>query len=160
MKIILCAVLLTVATAAGARDLTWQSFDTLNSGDRFYAEQTLYEMFGDRPDQWPDWIDPAALYAPTADGDRMLIVRRPVHEPCGQYRFAIFGKVTPDRRRDKLGDFCAGSVDVIAVPDRVLPDLLFKEGRQPDANGVWQRLDQRLRWRDGQWWRVLKTAEG
>jgi len=157
VKKFLCVVLLAAACSARARDLTWQSFDSLNPGDRTYAEQTLYDLFGDRPEQWPDWIDPAALYAPTADGDRLLIVRRPVHEPCGQYRFAIFSKVTPDRRRDKLGDFCAGEVDVIPVADRALPDLLFAEGRVPDADGVWQRLDQRLRWRDGQWWRILKA---
>ena len=158
MKKFLCVVLLAAACPVLARDLTWQGFDTLGSGDRSYAEQTLYEEFGDRSDQWPDWIDPAALYAPTTDGDRMLIVRRPVHEPCGQYRFAILGTVTPDRRRDKWGDFCGGSLDVVPVPGRTLPDLIIGEGRQLDASGVWQRQDQRLRWRDGQWWRVLNTG--
>ncbi len=154
MKTFLCAVLMAAAGAAHARDLTWQSLDTLGAGDRSYADQTLYGEFGDNPDLWPDWIDPAALYVPTADGGRMLIVRRPVHEPCGQYRFAILGTVTPARTRETWGEFCAGSIAVITVEGRSLPDLLIAEGRQQDENGIWQRQDQRLRWQNGQWWQA------
>ena len=159
MKKFLCVVLLAAAGAAQAFNLYWQPLTTLDSGDRAYAEQTLYPEFGDNPDLWPDWIDPAALYAPTANGDRMLIVRRPVHEPCGQYRFAILSTVTPARTRETWGDFCAGNVDVIKVSGRDLPDLLVTEGYQQDESGTWQRLDLRLRWQDGQWWRVLKAAD-
>ena len=154
MKKFLCAVLLAAAGAAQARDLSWQPLNTLGPGDRSYADQTLYEEFGDNPDLWPDWIDPAALYAPTADGQQMLIVRRPVHEPCGQYRFAILSPVTPARTRDKLGEFCAGQIGIVKAGDHILPDLLVTEGRQQDANGDWQRQDQRLRWKDGQWWLI------
>ena len=146
--------LLFLATAASAEDLQWQPLDQLGGGDRILAEQTLYEMFGDNPDWWPDWIDPAALYAP-AKPTRMLVVRRPIHEPCGQYKFAIFSPVNADRQRDKLGDFCAGSIQVIPVSGRDQPDFLIEEGRIPDQEGIWQRLDQRVRWHDGQWWRVL-----
>jgi hypothetical protein len=144
---------------AHAVSLYWQAFNTLGPGDRAYAEQTLYDEFGDNPDFWPDWIDPAALYAPTTDGDRLFIVRRPVHEPCGQYRFVIFSTVTPARTREKLGEFCAGEIDVARATDHTLPDLLVTEGYQQDANGDWQRQDLRLRWDKGQWWRVLKTAD-
>lgn len=159
MKKFLCVLLLAAAGAAESRDLTWQPLNTLGAGDRSYAEQTLYDEFGDNPELWPDWIDPAALFAPTADGDRMLIVRRPVHEPCGQYRFAILSTVTPARTREKWGDFCAGSVDVVKAEGHSLPDLSVTEGRQQDENGAWQRQDLRLRWQDGQWWRVLKAAD-
>jgi hypothetical protein len=150
------ALFLLAGGPAAARDLVWQSLDSLGGGDRVLAEQTLFEMWGDNPDFWPEWIDPAALYVPT-DHDRLLIVRRPLHAPCGQYGFAIFSPLTPDRRREKLGDFCAGDLSVIPVAGRDWPDLLVAEGRMPDADGVWRRLDQRLRWHDGQWWRILKA---
>lgn len=159
MKKLLCVVLLAAAGAAQARDLYWQPLNTLGAGDRSYAEQTLYDEFGDNPDLWPDWIDPAALYAPTADGDRLLIVRRPVHEPCGQYRFAVLSTVTPQRTREKLGEFCAGDVDIVKAEDHSLPDLLVTEGSLQDANGDWQRKDQRLRWDKGQWWLIVKKAD-
>jgi hypothetical protein len=149
------ALLFLLAGAAPARDLVWQSLDRLGAGDRALAEQTLYEMWGEDPDHWPEWIDPAALTVPAGNG-QLLIVRRPLRAPCGQYGFAVFSPVTPDRRRDKLGDFCAGDLSVIAVPGRDLPDLLVAEGRMPGPDGVWHRLDQRLRWQDGKWWRVLK----
>ena len=89
----------------------------------------------------------------------MLIVRRPVHEPCGQYRFAVLGTVTPARTREQWGEFCAGSIQIIKVPGRDLPDLMVEEGRQQDENGDWQRKDLRLRWDKGQWWQVLKAAD-
>ena len=159
MKKFLCVVLLAAAGAAHASDLYWQPLNTLGPGDRSYAEQTLYDEFGDNPDLWPDWIDPAALYAPTADGDRLLIVRRPVHEPCGQYRFAILSTVTAARTREKLGEFCAGDLDIVKAPDHNLPDLLVTEGYLQDGNGDWQRKDQRLRWDKGQWWLIIKAAD-
>lgn len=155
MRAILAFLLVFLcAGVAIARDLSWQSLDSLQGGDRELAEQTLYEMFGEDPAQWPDWIDPAALYVPT-NHDRLLIVRRPVHAPCGQYRFTILSPVTTDLTRVTLGDFCAGALSVVAVEGRDWPDLLVEEGRLPDEDGVWQRLDQRLRYRDGQWWRII-----
>jgi len=150
------AILLLAAGAASAGELVWQSLGSLGGGDRVLAEQTLFEMWGDNPEFWPDWIDPAALYVP-AGGNRLLIVRRPLHAPCGQYGFALFSPLTPDRRRDKIGDFCGGDLSVIAVPGLDWPDLLVLEGRLPDSDGLWRRLDQRLRWRDGKWVRILKA---
>jgi hypothetical protein len=152
-------LLLAAAGAVHARDLYWQPLDTLAAGDRSYAEQTLYDEFGDNPELWPDWIDPAALYAPTAEGDRLLIVRRPVHEPCGQYRFVVLSAVTPQLTRERLGEFCAGDVDVVKAEGHALPNLLVTEGYQQDADGVWRRKDQRLRWDKGQWWLIIKAAE-
>ena len=149
--LLFCAVVLAVP--ASARDLVWQSLDSLLGGDRALAEQTLFEDFGDDPEQWPDWIDPEALYVP-AGNDRLLIVRRPVHEPCGEYKFAVLSTITPALSRDKIGDFCAGELDVLAVPNRDWPDFYLTEGYQQDANGDWQRADLRLRWRDGQWWKM------
>jgi hypothetical protein len=145
-----------LALPAAARELSWQSLDSLGGGDRALAEQTLYAEFGDKPELWPDWIDPAALYVPVGR-DRWLIVRRPVHASCGQYMFAILGTVTPALSRDKIGEFCAGDIQVVEADGRDWPDLLVREGRIPNQDGIWQRLDQRLRWKDGQWWRVLSN---
>jgi len=144
---------LTLALPVCARDLVWQSLDSLPGGDRALAEQTLYAEFGDQPEMWPDWIDPAALYVPVK-GDRLLIVRRPVHAACGQYRFAVLGTVTSALSRDKIGDFCAGDIQVVTAEGRDWPDFLVREGRVQDQDGVWRRLDQRVRWKDGQWWRI------
>jgi len=152
--LLFCAVVLAVP--ALARDLVWQSLDSLLGGDRALAEQTLYEEFGDNPEQWPDWIDPEALYVPTGN-DRLLIVRRPVHEPCGEFKFAVLSTITPALSRDKIGDFCAGDLKVIAVEGHDWPDFQLSEGKVQDADGVWQRFDQQLRWKDGQWWRILKN---
>ena len=148
-----CLILLLLAGPLMARDLLWQSLDSLGGGDRQLAEQTMYELFGDNPDQWPDWIDPAALYVPVGR-DYALIVKRPVHEPCGQYKFTILSPVNGAQSRDKIGDFCAGELDVLAVPNRDWPDFYVTQGYQQDANGDWQRADLRLRWRDGQWWKM------
>ncbi len=160
MKTFFCVVVLAVAfcSAAQARILYWQGFDTLAEGDRDLAEAALTEEFGADPNQWPDWIDPLALYAPTGHVDFVFIVRRPVHEPCGQYKFTIYGTVTPDLRRDKWGEFCGGTITPIRVPGKDLPDLMLEETREQDANGIWQRADQRLRWTNGQWWRILGAA--
>ena len=152
-RVAIALLTIGVGLSAAAKDLYWQDLDSLPLGDRQLAERTLYEMWGDNPAFWPDWIHPAALYVPTA-GDRLLIVRRPLHAPCGQYGFAVFGPVTAERRRDQIGDFCAGQFAVLAVPGRDWPDLLVAEGREPDQAGQWHRKDQRLRWRDGQWWRI------
>jgi hypothetical protein len=154
MRKILPLVLFAFLVPCAARDLYWQPLDSLLGGDRSLAEQTLTAMWGVDPQLWPDWIDPAALYVPTAQ-DRLLIVRQPMHAPCGQYRFTIFGPVTIERRRDNLGDFCAGKIGVVAAPGRDWPDLQVDEGRLPDPQGVWQRVDQRVRWHDGRWWRQL-----
>ena len=159
MKKFLCAAMLALAfgSAAQARILYWQGFDTLAEGDRELGEKAMAEEFG-TPEQWPDWVEPMALYAPTGHVDFVFIVRRPVHAECGQYEFTIYGTVTPDLRRDKWGEFCGGEVTPIRVPGRDLPDLLFEYGREQDANGVWQRNDRRLRWNEGQWW-IIKAAE-
>jgi hypothetical protein len=145
---------LLLADQAAAWDLSWQSLDSLQGGDRQLAEQTLYQEFGDKTELWPDWIDPAALYVP-AGNDRLLIVRRPVHAPCGQYKFAILSPITPALSRDKIGEFCAGEVNVVDADGRDWPDLVVGEGRVQNQDGVWQRFNQRLRWKDGQWWRIL-----
>lgn len=155
MKKRLCALLLiALAWTADARDLTWQRLDTLPDGDRARAEQTLTDMWGTDPDQWPDWIDPAALYVPTAQ-DWLLIVRRPLHAACGQYGFALFSVLSQDGQRQKTGDFCAGTLSVVAVSGRDWPDLLIAEGNFPNKDGEWHRLDLRLRWQNGQWLQVL-----
>ena len=158
MKKFLCVLVLASAlcSTAQARILDWRAFDTLAEGDYDLAQAALTPEFGADPRQWPDWIDAAALYAPTGHVDFVFIVRRPVHEPCGQYQFTIYGTVTPDLRRDKWGEFCAGAVTPIKVPGRDLPDLLFEYGHQQEADGTWQRKDQRLRWQDGQWFMILK----
>jgi len=159
VKKFLCVLVLAAvfASAAQARILYWQGFDTLAEGDRDLAEAALADEFGADPRQWPEWLtDADALYAPTGHVDFVFIVRRPVHEPCGQYRFTIYGTVTPDLRRDKWGEFCGGEVTPIRVPGRDLPDLYVEYGRQEDANGVWQRKDQRMRWDNGQWFIVLR----
>ena len=155
MKKSFCLVALALAASqASARDLYWQPIAALAGGDADYARQTLTGEFGDDPGQWPDWIDPVGLYVPTRR-DRLLVVRRPAHEPCGQYRYVVYGTVTPDLRRDRLGEFCGGGLQVTMVPDLDWPDLQIDESRFSDADGNWRRKDQRLRYRDGQWWLVL-----
>jgi hypothetical protein len=84
-------------------------------------------------------------------------VQRPQHLPCGYYGFAIFGPVTAEGQRDKYGDFCGGKINIIAVPGRDWPDIEVLEGRVPTDDEQWQRLDQRLRYENGQWWRVLQN---
>ena len=159
MKKFLCVLVLAAAfaSAAQARILYWQGFDTLAEGDRQLGELAMADEFG-APSQWPDWVEPMALYAPTGHVDFVFIVRRPVNAECGQYEFTIYGTVTPDLRRDKWGEFCAGAVTPIRVPGRDLPDLSFEYAREQDANGVWQRSDRRLRWNEGQWW-IIKGAD-
>jgi len=159
VKKFLCVLVLAAAfaSAAQARILYWQGFDTLAEGDRDLAEAALADEFGADPFRWPDWLtDADALYAPTGHVDFVFIVRRPVHEPCGQYKFTIYGTVTPDLRRDKWGEFCGGEVTPIRVPGRDLPDLYVEYGYQEDANGVWQRKDLRYRWDNGQWFIILR----
>lgn len=158
MKKFLCVLVLAAAFAstAHARILYWQGFDTLAEGDRELGEKALAAEFGADPNLWPDWIDPVALYAPTGHVDFVFIVRRPVHEPCGQYKFTIYGTVTPDLRRDNWGEFCGGEITPIRVSGRDLPDLLVEYGHQEDADGVWRRKDVRMRWDNGQWFIVLR----
>ncbi len=158
MKKLLCVLTLALVSAqASARDLYWQAITTLDGGDVEYARQTLVEEFGADSDQWPDWIEPVGLYVPTQH-DRLLVVRRPVHEPCGQYRYVVYGVVTPDLRRDRYGEFCGGDLQIIKARGRDWPDLQVNEGRFPDAEGNWQRNDQRLRYQDGQWLLVISTG--
>jgi hypothetical protein len=145
---------MVIGLPALATELDWRSFDTLPAGERALAEQTVMPIFGDDPEQWPDWIDPAALFVPSRSGF-LMIVRRPQHLPCGQYGFTIFGPVTPDGRRDLYGDFCGGSVGIIPVEGRDWPDIEILEGREQIAEDQWRRLDQRLRYQNGQWWRIL-----
>lgn len=158
MKKLLCVLALALAShLAQARDLYWQPIATLSGGDVEYAGQTLVDEFGADSREWPDWIEPVGLYVPT-QRDRLLVVRRPVHEPCGQYRYVVFGPVTPDLKRERYGEFCGGSLQVVKVAGRDWPDLELDEGRFPDSDGNWQRKDQRLRYQDGQWLLVLNSG--
>lgn len=146
--------LLFAAMPARAVDLDWRSFDLLPEGEKALAQSALFDMFGDNPEQWPDWIEPAALWVPIK-GDFLLVARWPRREACGQFGYAIFGPVTAQGGRDKLGEFCAGSLDILRTDAQDWPDFDFREGRSSEDGVTWQRLDQILRYRDGQWWRVL-----
>ena len=158
MKKILCVLALALATSqVSARELFWQPIATLIGGDVDYADETLTEEFGTDQRQWPDWIDPAGLYVPTQRG-QLLVVRRPVHEPCGQYRYVVFGSVTPDLKRDRYGEFCGGNLQLIKATGQLWPDFQINEGNFPDADGNWQRKDQRLRYANGEWRLVLSVG--
>lgn len=143
-----------------AADLTWAGLDGLQLGDRQLAETALADMFGEDPELWPDWIDPAGVLVPTAnrDGGNFLVVREPYRMACGQYMFIIFAPVGSDGTRSRLGEgFCGGSLAVQPVKGLRLPDLLLSEGRQRDetTEDGWRRVDQRLRWTGKGWVRIL-----
>jgi hypothetical protein len=150
----LVAAMLVVTAGGGAAadPPQWQPLDSLGAGDGALAERPLTPMFGDDPQLWPDWLEPRAVLIPVADG-QLLVVRWPLRAPCGEYGFTVFGPVTAELTRRRLGiDFCAGSLTVIPVAGRGWPDLLFAEGRQQDpASGDWQRRDQRVRWSTDRW---------
>jgi hypothetical protein len=139
-----------------AAELEWQPFDLLGAGDRAIAETALAGEFGDDPDLWPDWIEPRALLVPFNRG-QLLIVREPLHAPCGEYGYTVFSAVTPEGTRLKLGDeFCAGDLQIIPAWGAAMPDLAFSEGQVKDpTSGVWQRRDQHVRWTDKGWVLVL-----
>ncbi|PKU22256.1 hypothetical protein [Telmatospirillum siberiense] len=150
--LLLVLFLQTAATAVRAADAVWLSFDMLG-GDRPLAEAALSDMFGEDPEFWPDWLDPRAVLLQAGGNQSLLVVREPYRQPCGQYLFIIFGPLTADGTRNRLGTgFCAGDMAVGPVRGRSFPDLLFSEGRQQNpADGQWQRLDQRVRWNGSGW---------
>ncbi len=148
---------LSLPVRAGA-DAYWQSFERLDSIDRLYAAQALAPNFGGNPGLWPDWLDPRAVLIPITHGQGdLLVIRQPLHAPCGQFGFTVFGPASPQGGRDRLGgDFCAGDLVVVPTPHRWLPDLRFVEGRQKDAaTGQWRRKDQRVRWTGTDWVLIL-----
>lgn len=140
------------AVAAWAADTVWQPIDGLAAADQSLATEALAPMFGDNPQLWPDWLDPRAVLIPLARGQGdLLVVREPLHAPCGEYGFIVFGPPQADGSRSRLGDyFCAGALQV--VPRQPLPDLVFSEGRVRDGDeGEWRRQDQRVRWSGSEW---------
>lgn len=148
-------VLWLSACASSSGDAVWQNFSALAGGDRALAESALAEMFGDDPALWPDWLEPQAAQLP-ASGGAMLVVRQPVHAPCGQYRYSFFAPVSGGRREKLGGDFCAGSLEVVPGPMQRLPDFWLREGWVEAAKSVWQRQDRRIRW-NGQEWRLMAS---
>jgi hypothetical protein len=146
------------AFAASAAEVFWQSFDTLGAGDRALAEAALSDMFGDDPDLWPDWLDPRAVLIPAGRVGTLLVVREPYRAPCGQYLFTVFGPPGPQGGRERMGPgFCAGELSVAPMRGRDRPDLIFSEGhRQDSADGLWQRIDQRVRWTGTEWVQIIQ----
>jgi hypothetical protein len=136
-----------------ADEAVWQPLAALDPGDKALAEAVMKPELGDDPALWPDWLDLRAALIPSGQGGEVMVVRTPWHRPCGWYKFTVLSEVTPDRTRARLGgDFCAGRVDVVPLPGRKRPDLVFSEGRQQDeASGDWHRVDQRVRWSGDQW---------
>ena len=142
MRRLFLLLVLVLAVPALAAEAVWLPFDSLPMGERRLAEATLAEMFGADPTLWPDWLEPRAALVPTGDGP-LLVVRQPVHAPCGQYRFSVFAPVTGGRRTRLGEDFCAGQLSVIPKPLADWPDLLFTEG--------WHSENRRVRWGHNQW---------
>jgi hypothetical protein len=158
LKAMVCLLLLLPFAGALAAEAVWQPFETLGDGDRYLAESALAPMFGDDADLWPDWLEPRALLLPVGHGDTWLIVREPYRARCGQYLFTVFGAVTRERTRVKLGDgFCAGELSIVPSGAGRAPDLQFAEGSRQDGNdGEWRRVDQRVRWSGRDWEAVSK----
>ncbi len=145
-------------SAKADADAFWESLDQLGTMDRAYAVEALASNFGNNPSLWPDWLDPKAVLIPEVrrQGD-LLVVRQPLHAPCGQFGFTIFGPATAEGWRARLGgDFCAGNLEVVPTARRGLPELRFLEGQEKNpATGEWQRKDQHVRW-TGQDWVLIK----
>jgi hypothetical protein len=162
LLLLLAGLWLIAAGPARADDALWQPFDRLSAGDLPLAQSALFEMFGDDPDLWPDWLDPRAVLIPYGSADTLLIVREPYRQPCGQFRFVIFGTPGANGARTQLGDgFCAGELAIQPMGFWSMPDLIFTGGhRRAAAGGPWQSFEQRVRW-TGQNWvgiEVVKTA--
>jgi hypothetical protein len=157
--IVLLLLVLGLQTAsAAAEDAQWQSFDSLGSVDHALADAALADMFGDDPELWPDWLDPRAVLIPAGREGFLLVVREPYRAPCGQFLFTVFGPASVEGARNRLGPgFCAGDLAVAPVRGQSWPDLLFSEGHQQDpADGLWHRLDQRVRWTGTEWVEIVK----
>ena len=89
--------------------------------------------------------------------DGWLIVRHPVRETCGGYRFTIFGS-PPDRGgpRPKLGEFCGGDLHITNAKGQSLPDLLLTEASPLDPNDTTPARVVHLH-RVGSEWMIMKT---
>jgi len=146
------ALLGLLSSPVRAAESVWQDFDSLSPYDRGLAESALFERFGDNPEWWPDWLEPKATLVVGRGGRDYLVVREPMHLPCGQWGYTVFG--TPDDKgeRQKLGRrFCGGDLFVAASGQR-LPDLQIEaEGFSTDGL-TWTHETARWRWTDGQWW--------
>ncbi|MTJ81711.1 MAG: hypothetical protein F8N37_11930 [Telmatospirillum sp.] len=151
--VLLAALWLAASGPAAAAEAVWLPFDALSAGDRSIAEQALAGLFGEDPDLWPDWLDPRAIVITAGRSDTLLIVREPYRAPCGQFLFLIFGPPGTDGTRSRLGDgFCAGTLGIAPQRFQSMPDLIFSEGRRKDAaDGLWKRVDQRVRWTANGW---------
>ncbi len=149
---------LAASPGVRAADVSWESFDTLGGVDRALANAALADMFGEDPELWPDWLDPRAVLIPAGPEGALLVVREPYRQPCGQYLFTIFGPQGAEGARSRLGAaFCAGDLAVAPMRRQNLPDLLFSEGRQRDpTDGIWRRVDQRVRWTGTEWVQIVK----
>lgn len=157
--LLIALTMAAAASRAASPDTEWLPFDQLNTYDRSLAEGALVGMFGDDPDLWPDWLDPRAVLIPAVrGGGTLLVVREPYRQPCGQYRFIIFGPPAGDGTRGQLGEgFCAGDLSVVPVSGHALPDLLFAEGRaHRSETDDWERQDQRVRWTGRDWVRIIE----
>ena len=162
LLIFLAGVWLIGPAPVRADDAVWQPFDRLSATDLPLAQAALFDMFGDDPDLWPDWLAPSAVLIPYGSGETLLIVREPYRQPCGQYRFVIFGPAAADGARAALGDgFCAGELAIQPMGFWSMPDLIFTGGHRRDAaGGPWQPFEQRVRWTGHDWVgiEVVKTA--
>jgi len=103
-------------------------------------------------------LGPRAVVIPVGRGGTLLVVREPYRAPCGQYLFTVFGLPLPQGGRGRMGPgFCAGELSVVPMRGREVPDLIFAEGHQPNpADGLWQRVDQRVRWTGTEWVQIIQ----
>ncbi len=153
---VILSLTLPLAKAAEA-EAEWQPVASLAAGDRALAATVLGPMFGGRPDLWPDWLDPQAVMLPVGGGGSLLVVREPLHAPCGQFGFTFFGPVAEGGRRPQLGQmFCGGTLEVVPIAESALPDLRVTDGQERvDGSEGWRPLDLRSRWAVNQWLRIL-----
>lgn len=138
---------------AVALEAVWKPLADLPLGDRQLAETALYDMWGDDPDLWPDWLDPMALRYPIGPNNNIVVVRQPVRQPCGEYGFTVLGPVTPQGKRGLLGGrFCGGTLAIVPALWGGLPDMVIEEGRVRDPDGAWRtQPPQRWRWTANGW---------
>lgn len=129
----------------------WNSFDSLDAGDRALAEEILKPMFGTDPALWPDWLDPRAVLYPLRQGN-LLIVRAPFRGVCGDYHFSVFGPVREDGNRGLLGDpMCSDGLAVELRRRQTIPDLVLKSVTLLQPNDSLWHGDQIARWNGNDW---------